>query len=115
MSTWNTSDIELLFMGFGNISIFWKEDDPLTSEDLSGSFKYNADSIVEALNELNLNIGNWEQTDFYWMISSNAGEPRGDLIKAIERVGFNCYDYFDSEEFEAPEEIKTFEAEPLLS
>ena len=96
INAWDDSDIELLFMGFGNISIFWADENPLEAQDMSGSFKENAIAIDSALKEL------------------NAGEPRTDLIKAIELVGLRCYDYFDAEEFETPESIKTFEEDPLL-
>tara|TARA_R110001632_G_scaffold55999_1_gene137022 strand:- start:544 stop:942 length:399 start_codon:yes stop_codon:yes gene_type:complete len=114
INAWDDSDIELLFMGFGNISIFWADENPLEAQDMSGSFKENAIAIDSALKELKLHNGKWTYKDFYWVINSNAGEPRTDLIKAIELVGLMCYDYFDAEEFETPESIKTFEEDPLL-
>jgi hypothetical protein len=114
INTWDDSDIELLFMGFGNISIYWADENPSEAEDISGSFKENAVAINEALKQLKLHNGKWTYKDFYWVINSNAGEPRTDLIKAIEAVGFKCYDYFDSEEFDSPNPIKTFEENPLL-
>jgi len=114
MNTWSDSDIELLFMGFGNISIFWNDEDPLDSKDLSTSFKVNAVAINEALKELELHNGKWDYKDFYWLIDANAGEPRGDLIEAIEKVGFKCYDYFDAEENMTPQPVKTFKENPLL-
>jgi len=114
INAWDDSDIELLFMGFGNISIFWADENPIEAQDMSGSFKENAIAIDSALKELKLHNGKWTYKDFYWVINSNAGEPRTDLIKAIELVGLRCYDYFDAEEFETPESIKTFEEDPLL-
>ena len=86
----------------------------LRLKDISGSFKENAIAINEALKQLKLHNGKWTYKDFYWVINSNAGEPRTDLIKAIEAVGFKCYDYFDSEEFDTPNQINTFEENPLL-
>ena len=38
INAWDDSDIELLFMGFGNISIFWADENPLEAQDMSGSF-----------------------------------------------------------------------------
>ena len=109
---WNNHDVELLFMGFGNISIYWKGDDPLTSENLAGTFRYNAQSIVDALSELG--IDGWSYVDFYWMISANAGEIRADLVNALDDAGFVCYDYYNAEENPEPQPVAQFEAEPLL-
>ncbi len=53
INTWDDSDIELLFMGFGNISIYWADENPSEAEDISGSFKENAVAINEALKQLN--------------------------------------------------------------
>jgi len=114
VNTWEDADIELLFMGFGNISIYWADENPIEATDLSGTFKENAMAINEALKELGLHNDVWTYKDFYWLISSNAGEPRADLIKAIENVGFKCYDYFDAEELETPLPINTFQEDPLL-
>lgn len=114
MMTWNPSDIELLFMGFGNISIYWKNDDPVLDSPITGTFSENAKAVVSALNQLNLNTGNWTYKDIYWIIDSNSGEPRADLISAIESCGFNCYDFFDADTGQPPEAIKTFSAEPSL-
>ena len=58
INTWSPSDVEMLFMGFGNFSLYWKGDLPIESESLTGTFKENAVAVVEALNELDLNKGN---------------------------------------------------------
>ena len=114
MATWDDSDIELLFMGFGNISVFWADEDPVHAEDLSGSFTENAKAIDSALKELGLNNGKWSHSDFYWVIHSNAGEPRSDLVAAIESAGFKCFDYFDAEDNPVPQKVKTFKEHPYL-
>lgn len=115
MNTWNDSDIELLFMGFGNISIFMEDSLIHKAEDLSGTFKENAIAINEALEELGLHNNKWTYKDFYWLIDNNAGEPREDLIQAIQNCGVVCYDFFDSEEMVDPLPIKTFKEDPMLS
>ncbi len=114
LNEWNEEDIELLFMGFGNISIYWTDETPREDNNLAGTFQDNAQGIIEALNSLDLNKGEWETSDFYWLISANAGEIRSDLVSAIEEAGFKCYDYYDSEENENPQSIKVYEAEPSL-
>ena len=65
MNTWNDSDIELLFMGFGNISIFMEDSLVHKAEDLSGTFKENAIAINDALIELGLHNNKWTYKDFY--------------------------------------------------
>jgi len=114
LDEWNEEDIELLFMGFGNISIYWTGDTPKEDNNLAGTFQENAQGIIGALDSLDLNKGGWESADFYWLISANAGEIRNDLVSAIEEAGFKCYDYYDSEENKKPQSIKVYEAEPSL-
>ena len=113
LSNWESEDLELLFMGFGNISIYFKDDDPILADNLAGTFKGNAQGIVDALNELELNR-DWTIADFYWLISANAGEVRSDLVNVINDAGFVCYDYFDAEENPEPQPVTVFEAEPSL-
>ena len=57
----------------------------------------------------------WDASEFYWTIFADAGNIRSDLIRAIEEVGFKCYQHFDAEneEFEV-KEIQTFDAEPSI-
>ncbi len=114
LSNWNSEDIELLFMGFGNLSIYFKDDDPVLSDNLAGTFKSNAKGIVAALEELDLNRG-WSDSDFYWLINANAGEVRSDLVKVIQDAGFVCYDYYDAEDNPEPQDVAVFEAEPSLN
>jgi hypothetical protein len=114
LTNWKEEDLELLFMGFGNISIYWKDEDPREDNNLAGTFQDNAQGILGALDSLDLNKGEWDSSDFYWLISANAGEIRSDLVSAIEEAGFKCYDYYDSEENEIPQSIKVYEAEPSL-
>lgn len=114
LNTWSDEDIELLFTGFGAISIFIKDADLGKATDLSGTFKENAKAIDLALQDLGIHNGKWSPSDFYWIIDYNSGEPREDLIKAITDCGFNCYDWFDAEEMIEPKPIKTFSEKPLL-
>ena len=64
INTWDDSDIELLFMGFGNISIYWGDENPVDADDLSGTFKENALAINEALKELGIHNNIWNYKDF---------------------------------------------------
>ncbi len=113
LSNWESEDLELLFMGFGNLSIYLKDDDPILADNLAGTFKTNAKGIVEALDTLELNRG-WSESDFYWMINANAGEVRSDLVTALQDAGFVCYDFFDAEDNPEPQDIAVFQAEPSL-
>ena len=114
INTWSPSDVEMLFMGFGNFSLYWKGDLPIESESLTGTFKENAVAVVEALNELELNKGNWTPSDIYWTISANAGEVREDLVMAIQNAGFDCYDYYCAEDEIEGSTIKTYQSEPSI-
>tara|TARA_B100000287_G_C20638132_1_gene782477 strand:+ start:1371 stop:1769 length:399 start_codon:yes stop_codon:yes gene_type:complete len=114
INTWSPSDVEMLFMGFGNFSLYWKGDLPIESESLTGTFKENAVAVVEALNELDLNKGNWTPSDIYWTISANAGEVREDLVMAIQNAGFDCYDYYCAEDEIEAQPIRTYQSEPSI-
>jgi hypothetical protein len=114
LQEWEKEDLELLFMGFGNISIYWADETPNEKNNLAGTFQHNATGIIGALDALDLHKGEWESGDFYWLISANAGEVRSDLVSAIENAGFQCYDYYDSEEDENLQTIKVYDAEPSL-
>ncbi len=114
INTWSPSDVEMLFMGFGNFSLYWKGDLPIESESLTGTFKENAVAVVEALNELDLNKGDWQPSDIYWIISANAGEVREDLVTAIQNAGFDCYDYYCAEDEIEAQPIRTYQSEPSI-
>jgi len=97
LSSWDDVEIECLFLGLGNIHIYNSEDvDKL--EDLSSTFRSNAVNICLALNELELG-SEWSETEFYWIIQSQAGCIREDLSKAMELAGY-VIDGWDNEDLE---------------
>jgi hypothetical protein len=116
LKTWDRHDIVQLFMGFGNTSIYWKDvTEYVNDKDFGGTFTQHAESIISVLNELDIKFDEhpWDNSEFYWTIFADAGTIRADLVKAIEEVGFKCYQHFDSEsEDYTVEEIITFDAEP---
>lgn len=97
LSSWDDVDIECLFLGLGNIHIYKSEDmDKL--EDLASTFRSNAVNICLALNELKLG-SDWSETEFYWIIHSQAGCIREDLSKAIEIAGY-LIEGWENEDFD---------------
>ena len=115
---WTTTQIESLFLGLGNISVFNASDeDYLPVNNLAGTHNENAEAIIDALNELGV-PHNFDAESVYWLIDSCAGEVREDLRKAMEDAGFVCYDYFnpDSED-EGNHQltgVRTFNMAPIL-
>ena len=118
LKKWDRNDIVQLFMGFGNTSIYWKDvTEYVNDKDFGGTFKQHADSIISVLNELGISFENhpWDSSEFYWTIFADAGTIRSDLVRAIEEVGFKCYQHFDSELEELEVfDVETFDAEPSL-
>lgn len=115
---WKREEIVNLFVGFGNASIYWDDIEDYASDvDFGGTFTENASSIISVLNELDITFDDypWDDSEFYWTIFADAGTIRSDLVKAIENVGFKCYEHFDAddEKYEI-KEIKTFSSEPSL-
>ena len=99
LKNWDRHDIVQLFMGFGNTSIYWKDvTEYVNDKDFGGTFKQHADSIISVLNELGINFENhpWDSSEFTGL-SLLMGTIRSDLVRAIEEVGFKCYQHFDSE------------------
>jgi len=100
LKTWERNDIAQLFMGFGNASIYWKDvTEYIDDKDFGGTFTEHAESIIKVLNELDIKFEEhpWDASEFYWTIFADAGNIRSDLIRAIEEVGFKCYQHFDAE------------------
>jgi len=118
LKDWDRSEIVQLFIGFGNTSIYWKDvTEYMGDNDFGGTFTQHSTSIISVLNELGIKFENepWDNSEFYWTIFADAGTIRSDLVRAIEEVGFKCYQHFDSEldEYEV-KDIQTFNAEPSL-
>jgi hypothetical protein len=118
LKKWDRNDILQLFMGFGNTSIYWKDvSEYVHDNDFGGTFTQHSNSIISVLNELEIKFEDepWDTSEFYWTIFADAGTIRSDLAKAIEEVGFKCYQHFDSEleEYEV-KDVLTFDAEPSL-
>jgi|TARA_E500000331_G_C16607879_1_gene434551 hypothetical protein len=106
---WSVEDIGLLFMGFGNISIYPNETSEFDNDaDFGGTFVENSNAIVQALNNIGIDISesDWDASDMYWLIQSYSGDIRSDLISIINNAGYSCYIWFDAEE-------ENFEAETL--
>lgn len=115
---WTTTQIESLFLGLGNISIFNASDeDYLPDNNIAGTHNENAEAIIDALDELGV-PHNFDAESIYWIIDSCAGEVREDLRNAMEDAGFVCYDYFnpDSEDEGNHQltDVKTFNMAPML-
>ena len=118
MKNWTTTEIESLFLGLGDISVFNASDeDYLPDNNLSGTHTENAEAIISALDELGISH-NFDADGVYWLIESCIGEIRGDLRKAMEDAGFVCYDYFNPDsENEGNHQLKsvnTFAMAPML-
>tara|TARA_R110002020_G_scaffold21782_10_gene73877 strand:- start:3484 stop:3897 length:414 start_codon:yes stop_codon:yes gene_type:complete len=95
LQEWKPHQLEALFLGFGDISIFNTEtQDYLPDEDLGGRYNENAEAIFDALLELNI-TNPCEVDEMYWLIESCAGYIREDLKNAIENVGYKCFLYFN--------------------
>jgi hypothetical protein len=115
---WQREEVISLFIGFGNASIYWNDiEDYSSDKDFGGTFTENASSIISVLNELDITFEDspWDSSEFYWTIFADAGNVRSDLVKAIENVGFKCYEHFDADdENHKVKDIKTFSSEPSL-
>lgn len=118
LSEWNTDEIGMLFMGFGNISIYpTNVNDYNNDEDIGGTFAENSVAIIDALNNIGIDLSesNWDSSDLYWLIHSYSGEVRIDLINALNVVGYDCYKWFDAEEEDIePIMVEGWAAEPSL-
>jgi len=95
ISKWASHQVEALFMGMGDISIFRSEsEDYLPDEDISGTYSQNASAIMEALEEMQIAI-NFTAEELYWVIESCAGNIRKDMKEALESVGYRCFLFFN--------------------
>jgi len=94
MNSWSIEEVTDLFVGFGNISVFFtKDENHIECESLAGSFRYNGHCIADALSELEIGSG-FDYLDFYWGIAAGAGAIREDLNAALLVAGFTTYEYF---------------------
>lgn len=106
---WSVEEVGLLFMGFGNISIYPHDTKDYNNDnDLGGTFVENSNAIVGALQNIGIDISKdgWDASDIYWLIQSYSGDIRNDLISILNNVGYSCFTWFDAEE-------ENFEAETL--
>ena len=118
LQEWTSPQVESLFLGFGDISIFKADaEDYLPDENISGTHKENALSILSALKDLEIEF-NCEVDDLYWIIEGCSGTIREDLKGAIENIGYKCHSYFNPdsifEEAHTLQDIITFEMQPSL-
>jgi len=118
LAEWNAEEIGMLFMGFGNISIYPTNVESYNNdEDIGGTFAENSVAIIDALNNIGIDLSenNWDSSDLYWLIHSYSGEVRNDIINALNVVGYDCYKWFDSEEEDIePVKVEGWNAEPSL-
>ena len=115
---WTTTQLEALFLGFGDLSIFRAEDEGYApTEDLAGNHRENAQSIVSALTELGI-PHNLDEDGMYWIIESCVGEIREDLKQALSDAGYVSFVYFNPdseyEENHSLQDLKTFTMKPTL-
>jgi len=96
--SWTHEEITDLFLGFGNINIYFTSDDNHKgAKNLAGTFRYNGGCIVKALTKLEIEE-KFNYLDFYWGIAAAAGEGiREDLNNALEVAGFTVYEHFDKD------------------
>tara|TARA_R110000824_G_scaffold294972_1_gene483366 strand:+ start:652 stop:1086 length:435 start_codon:yes stop_codon:yes gene_type:complete len=115
---WTTTQLESLFLGFGDLSIFRADDDGYTpSGDLGGNHRENAQSIIAALTEIGI-PHNLDEDGMFWIIESCVGEIREDLKRAVSEAGYASFIYFNPdseyEENHTLQELKTFTMDPPL-
>jgi hypothetical protein len=88
LQNWSVEEITDLFLGFGNISIYFTSDEnPKDCNNLAGSYRYNGGCIADALEKLEIEE-KFEYLDFYWGIAAAAGDGiREDLNDALQTAG----------------------------
>lgn len=97
LDSWTYEEITDLFLGFGNVSIYFTNDeDHASCNSLAGSFRYNGECIADALSELGVKLS-FEYLDFYWGIASGSGTIRDDLNHALANAGFTVYEHFNAD------------------
>ena len=115
MNSWSLEEVTDLFVGFGNISVFFtKDENHIECKSLAGSFRYNGQCIADALAELEIG-SDFDYLDFYWGIAAGSGAIREDLNTALLAAGFTTYEYFSADmgdEILIP--IDTFEGMKML-
>ena len=118
LSGWSVDEIGMLFMGFGNVSIYPTNIETYNNDDdIGGTFAENSVAIIDALNNIGIDLGesNWDSSDIYWLIHSYSGEVRADLINSLNVVGYDCYKWFDAEEEDIkPLKVEGWNAEPSI-
>ncbi len=82
LSSWRRTDLETLFMGFGNIKIVTP-----SGRVFNQNFHKNAVDICLALNELGFEDMEWESSEVFYLIYAHPGRIRKDLVRCIEDNG----------------------------
>jgi|TARA_R110000824_G_scaffold17706_1_gene71295 hypothetical protein len=82
LSDWSKNDLEMLFMGFGNLRIVT----PARIE-FEQSFYKNAVDICLALDELGFGEMEFLERDLYYVIHAQPAIIRSDLAQCIEAEG----------------------------
>ena len=98
LQNWSFEEITDLFLGFGNISIYFTSDENHKDcDNLAGSYRYNGECIADALELIGLEE-KFGYLDFYWNIAAAAGDGiREDLNDALQTAGFTVYEYYHSD------------------
>tara|TARA_R100000908_G_scaffold61378_1_gene39375 strand:+ start:4156 stop:4551 length:396 start_codon:yes stop_codon:yes gene_type:complete len=114
LSAWTKTDLELLFMGFGNIKIVTP-----AGQIFYQTFTKNAVDICLALNKLGFEDMEWNTDEVWYLIYAQPGRIRKDLVRCIENNGNKIlptegiegvevvFEFFDAEngiDFESEEE-----------
>ncbi len=114
LSSWTKTDLELLFMGFGNIKIVTPAGQVFTQ-----GFAKTAVDICLALDELGFEDMEWSSEEVWYLINAHPGRIRKDLVRCIENNGnkilatesvvgiedvFEFYDAENGIDFESEEE-----------
>jgi len=114
LSSWTKTDLELLFMGFGNIKIVTPAGQVFTQ-----GFAKTAVDICLALDELGFEDMEWSSEEVWYLINAHPGRIRKDLVRCIENNGNKIlptegiegvevvFEFFDAEngiDFESEEE-----------
>lgn len=110
LSSWHKQELEILFLGFGNLLIITP-----SGQRFEQTFYDNAVDICLALDELGFSEMDFSARDFYWIIHAQPAKIRSDLFKSIcangnqvlgceEETDFEVWDFEDGINFESEEE-----------
>ena len=100
LSDWTKNDLEMLFLGFGNLRIITP-----AGIEFKQTFYKNALDICLALDEMGFSEMDFLETDILYIIHSQPGIIRGDLAKCITDDGNQLLPY------DAEDELQMFEWE----